>query len=561
MAHLPSLAGLRLGPPTGPMAQYGKQILEPPSQETDGGKRRKGDDGLAVQVFRWVPGEEDNPICPITRLPFVPGQWVYKTPATPPANPINYDPYALNKYWASQTPVMGCLRDTNRNLIPISEWNDPVHGLAVWVNNNPKAASPDLSPVRSDQVFRNPTVNGREFTQRAQPPVDPMEGMLVDTMVGDGSRLQQYQNLHAGQFSALCLRMMGDDPFHDMNFLLRWGVRIGNFLSSQRTLGLLGRDTEDRYSAGFVTGSFEFRWKIGNYTDFPRRFHPKAITENKESGYQVTENNIALMFEVHPDFVGWYAELGEQFPQTELRLKLLSAFLSESSPEGRQLTILEDLAKRLEGDFRVYLLREGGEINIPEGQTNRRAFTDSDELSLLIEISTELFMAMQTDHLKVDSDGQFSYTVPTNEEMQEAHYGTKKEHYNFQPYPAYWSVALGGSSSISQEGINASNQTLKSSIAFVLRCLCKAVAGPRNLYLAAPISTGIPAVVKEYYSSLTRPTQELANFVVDRNFATWESHRDMVGNRARQERSMSIAVPFWFAEAVSEHRSSEPGVL
>ena len=152
MAHLPSLAGLRLGPPTGPMAQYGKQILEPPSQETDGGKRRKGDDGLAVQVFRWVAEDGDNPICPITQLPFVPGQWVYKTPAEPPANPINYDPYALDQYWASQTPVMGFLHDTNRNLIPISEWNDPVDGLAVWVNKHPKVASPDLSPIRPDQV-------------------------------------------------------------------------------------------------------------------------------------------------------------------------------------------------------------------------------------------------------------------------------------------------------------------------------------------------------------------------------------------------------------------------
>ena len=47
MAHLPSLAG-RLGPPTGPMAQYGKQILGRLA-ETDGGKRRKGDDGLAVK--------------------------------------------------------------------------------------------------------------------------------------------------------------------------------------------------------------------------------------------------------------------------------------------------------------------------------------------------------------------------------------------------------------------------------------------------------------------------------------------------------------------------------
>ena len=183
MAHLPSLAGLRLGPPTGPMAQYGKQILEPPSQETDGGKRRKGDDGLAVQVFRWVAEDGDNPICPITQLPFVPGQWVYKTPAEPPANPINYDPYALDQYWASQTPVMGFLHDTNRNLIPISEWNDPVDGLAVWVNNHPKVASPDLSPIRPDQVFHNPIVNGAEFTQKEQPPVDEMEGMLYETTV------------------------------------------------------------------------------------------------------------------------------------------------------------------------------------------------------------------------------------------------------------------------------------------------------------------------------------------------------------------------------------------
>ena len=558
MAHLPSLAGLRLGPPTGPMARFG-EVLEPPSPEADGGKRAKGNDGLTVSIVKWDPESEQEDHCPISLHKFALGEPVYKLPE--PNKPTPYDPWTIHKMWMQED---GSNDEDHLFYNPLTRAHDIPHreyaALSEWVNNHDESeriASPEPSPIRPDQVFHNPIVDGVEFVQRQQPPVDLMEGMLAETMVGDGSRLRQFQNLGAGEFSALCLRMMGGDPLNDMNFLLRWAVRIGNFLSSRRTRGLLPRDTEDRYSAGFVTGNFEFRWDIGNYFDFPRRSRPNAITENEETGYQVTWNNISIMFQVHPDFVGRHAALGEQFPQSELSLKFLSAFLSESAPEGRQLIIRHDLAERLERDFTVYLLREGGDIDIPEGQTNRRAFTDSDELSISIEISTELFMAMQTDHLKVDDDGRFSYTVPTSREMEEAHYGTQKEHHNFQPFPAFWSLDPGDRSSRSQEDINASKQTLKSSIAFVLRCLFKAVAGPRNLYLAAPIRTGIPTVVEEYYSSLTRPTQELANFVVDRtqglaNFASWETHRGMVGERARQERSMEITVPFWFAEAVSE---------
>lgn len=177
--HLPGLRALSLGPPTGPMAQYGKQILEAPSQET-GGKRRKGNRGLAVDVFRWVPEEGDNPICPITQEPFVPGQWVYKTPPNPPANPTNYDPYALDQFWAHQTPVMGFLKDIYRNPIPIAEWNDPINGLAAWVQAHPKPESPAASPFDAAQYVHKPPKNddGTDFVQREQPPPNDLDGLI-----------------------------------------------------------------------------------------------------------------------------------------------------------------------------------------------------------------------------------------------------------------------------------------------------------------------------------------------------------------------------------------------
>ena len=73
--HLPSLAGLSLGPPTGPMARYGKEVFEPPSD----GKRQRGEGGLTVNISRWEP-EDGSPKDPFTQQPFIPGQWVYKTP-------------------------------------------------------------------------------------------------------------------------------------------------------------------------------------------------------------------------------------------------------------------------------------------------------------------------------------------------------------------------------------------------------------------------------------------------------------------------------------------------
>ena len=51
-------------------------------------------------------------------------------------------------------------------------------GLSEWVQKNAKPPSPEPSPIRPDQVFKNPIVDGKEFVQREQPPVDPMEGMV-----------------------------------------------------------------------------------------------------------------------------------------------------------------------------------------------------------------------------------------------------------------------------------------------------------------------------------------------------------------------------------------------
>ena len=182
--HLPNLAGLSLGPPTGPMARYGKEVFEPPAQ----GKRQKGEGGLTVIVSRWEP-EEGNPKDPFTQKHFIPGQWVYKTPTDVPGEPryktpTNYDPWMLEQYWAHQEPiwrpwpVQGPLRryvkDPLGAMIPYEEYE----ALAKWVNdpNNKKPASPeDDSPFNpADYVHKPPMV------QPPQPPVDVMEGMLYE---------------------------------------------------------------------------------------------------------------------------------------------------------------------------------------------------------------------------------------------------------------------------------------------------------------------------------------------------------------------------------------------
>ena len=184
--HLPSLAGLSLGPPTGPMARYGKEVFEPPSD----GKRQRGEGGLTVNISRWEP-EDGSPIDPITQQPFIPGQWVYKTPTDVPGQPhyetpTNYDPWMLEQYWAHQTPtwlssppgapLQKYVKDPLGAVIPYAEYE----ALAQWVNdpNNKKPESPPSTPFDLADYVHKPPAGARE--PPPQSPVDPMEGRLFE---------------------------------------------------------------------------------------------------------------------------------------------------------------------------------------------------------------------------------------------------------------------------------------------------------------------------------------------------------------------------------------------
>ena len=138
---LPSLARLslvNLGPPTGPMAQYGEVL------ESGGKKRQKGDDALSISIVRWGVGNEPQQTCLLTLREFVPGEWVYKTPQGRP-----YDPWALLQLWIQQTADCPHTTrffnpSTNQNDIPLPEFTM----LAAWEHQHKESERPE-SPLAS----------------------------------------------------------------------------------------------------------------------------------------------------------------------------------------------------------------------------------------------------------------------------------------------------------------------------------------------------------------------------------------------------------------------------
>ena len=172
----PSLAGLRLGPPTGPMAIAG--IPTYPGDEDDDRETNPNREQTAPRRGRpSLPGlvvykpEEGNPVDPITQEPFTPGQMVYKTPE----DGVNYDPHALYTLWSmNRAEGKATVDGTTKKVLPESEFD----GLSEWVQKECKAPVAAAVANQADQVFKNPIVSGKKFVQREQPPVDPMEGMV-----------------------------------------------------------------------------------------------------------------------------------------------------------------------------------------------------------------------------------------------------------------------------------------------------------------------------------------------------------------------------------------------
>ena len=171
---LPSLAGLRLGPPTGPIARYGNEVLESPSPEESGGKRAKGPDGLTVKIVKYDTTDEKDAFCPISHHTFVPGEWVYKTP-----DGRVYDPWSVLKLWNQQEAEQKFRASfwnlyTNRNDIPRSEYEK----LSYWEEDHKesgRAKSPEDSPFDITKYRHKPPAGARQPSVPAQERVDSME--------------------------------------------------------------------------------------------------------------------------------------------------------------------------------------------------------------------------------------------------------------------------------------------------------------------------------------------------------------------------------------------------
>lgn len=193
---LPSLAGLSLGPPTGPIARYGNEVLESPSPEESGGKRAKGPEGLTVKIVKYDTTDEKDAVCPISRHTFVPGEWVYKTP-----DGHVYDPWSVLKLWREQE-VEEEGRDsfwnlyTNRNDIPRAEYV----ALSIWEVDHKESERPDSpedSPFDITKYRHKPPSGARQPSVPAQERADSVELML---RLGDenGVEFRELANMRAG---------------------------------------------------------------------------------------------------------------------------------------------------------------------------------------------------------------------------------------------------------------------------------------------------------------------------------------------------------------------------
>ena len=539
---LPSLAGLSLGPPTGPMAQYGKQILEPPSQES-GGKRQRGDGGLAVQVFQWVPEEGDNPICPITRQPFVPGQWVYKTPANPAnpeAKPTNYDPYALDQYWAHQTPVMGFLHDTLRNPIPVEEWNNPVNGLAAWVQAHPKPESPAESPFEAAQYVHKPPKNddGTDFVQRPQPDVDPMEGMLAAEPALDPST---WRNLSYEQFQDLVRVLTGrrdDGEFRMGNLLVNWLSTLRSYYNWQEHLPA-GEFSDLRWSSGFKNGEFEIDWNIEQLIPSAgaERTAPGMVNE----GHLVQRNHIVVTFRPWDLPTAYFADFGE------VRNAMIGALRDGLNPH-RAVS---------DGELaRLIPAIHTSEFNVIVNVVPYNA--GGNQYSVRMEISPRLLAAFRLGRI-----GLANVDYPTTAELVANHYGVPTGERCFVPYPPDWTMGE-PDPSVGPGALRASEKTWNSIVTritsmlhnFMIRTSAHQYARDgdpartRTLFLASPVQR---AIVRGHERNLLPkyPEAALADYLATVNAAdTWYEMEpgprgsDMV----RHIHAKELTVPFWIAE-------------
>ena len=558
MTRLPSLGALGLGPPTGPIAQYGEEVLEPP-------KRQKGDDGLTVSVVKWNADNEDQKRCLISLREFVPGEWVYKTPQGRP-----YDPWEMLKLWNAQEanrPNSQWFFNPSTNLydIPRSEFvNDVDGGLSGWEQTHKESerpSSPEASPMDLAKLVHQPPPNpdGTAFVQRAQPRPHP-------ETVFEPPHANSWQHMSYAGFRTLTREFMSRGGARGRTYriasgwLTRWRTRLAEFFGSYRNLQ---RDyTSLWFTAGFVVGKITVGWYIQHETSSTPRV--RATRSSSGSGHRVEENYLDVHCAVHPSFVGVDTPLGAQGSASPLRKRMLSAFTGFRSDSD-----LRELARSIsDADFRVYLGREGGDIVptiLPGGVRRRRPLNSADDkLGLSITITPRLVAAIEAGNIVPGR----AIAFPGTAELVAAHYGAPKHAYATMAYPAYWSTAPGVEgegpevdAEDVEEALRASKEKWKSIIAWFVRSLYTATVDARRdmypyrsgttLYLAGPHPPALDELVRYYGSpdAATLAAQSLADTVVDGNYAEWENG---VGEEEVEDSEYHqwVDVPFWFAEAV-----------
>ena len=540
---LPSLAGLSLGPPTGPMAQFGKEVLEPPSSDGPVSKRTRGNDGLTVNIVKWDASNEEEQVCPISLRKFVPGEWVYKLP--PPFNPTPFDPWTIHRAWMEED---GSGDDDHRftnpltaekNAIPRSEFE----ALSQWINEHEereRPASPEASPMdMAKLVFQNPrSPGGTEHVQPPQPPVDPMEGMLpvermysIDESIDPRVPNVRYrENLSYEEFQGIVRRMSnGNRPARVRSI----GNMLGTWLRTLRSNYYGGRRDREvdfsylRWSPGVEGGEFNLSWSIERETVLPgtRRTAPGMANQ----GPLVLSNQIEVIF------TPWNMS---SFNSEEARKVMIGALRDGLNPRSAVSDEeLEPLIGSIDtSDFDV-LVRNGPPPSVH------------------MVISPRLLAAFRLERI-----GGNVVTYPTTPELVENHYGVPAGQRSPTPYPPDWTYAM-SNPLVDASALQGSKETWNSIVTSITSMLYNfkirtsahqypsdgEPARSRTLLLASPV---VHETVEDGPRNALSPSPEsaLAEFVsaiefVD-NLEEWESD----GNTQREIYTKEVNVPFWLAE-------------
>ena len=552
---LPNLAGLSLGPPTGPMAVYG--IPTYPGDEDDdretnpsASKQRRGAAGQSLPGLVVYKPEEDNPKDPFTQQPFIPGQWVYKTPTNVPGQPhyntpTNYDPWMLEQYWAHQEPtwrpwpedgpLQKYVKDPLGALIPYAEYE----ALAQWVNdpNNKKPESPPASPFNAAQYVHQPPM-----VQPPQPPVDPMEGMLA---AEPDLHPSTWRNLRYQPFQELVLVLTGRQDLQEFrmgNLLANWLSTLRSYYNWQGHLPA-GQFSDLRWSSGFKNGEFDIGWTIDHLIPSAgaERTAPGMVNE----GHLVRSNHIVVTFRPWDLPAAYFADFGE------VRNAMIGALRDGLNPTRAVRN--EELANLIPAishtEFYV-------SVNVMPSNAG------GNQYSVRMEISPRLLAAF----MGLGGIGRANVDYPTTAELVANHYGVPTGERSFVPYPPDWATGE-PDPRVGPGALRASEATWNSIVTritsmlhnFMIRMSAHQYASDgdpastRTLFLASPVTR---AIVRGHERNLlpTYPEAALAQFLSTVHAAeTW--YETTPGPRGsglvRHIRAKELSVPFWVAEDIA----------